>query len=329
MTTDWNGSPAEVGEERGPDADAAELEQQIAVTREQMAETVQAIGEKLSPTNIVAGAKDTVREATIGRVEDVADAATDMIGESVRTAQGAGSGLLDTIRANPIPAAMAAIGIAWLWRSRPTNGRGLEWNGRSRRAWDDRFDGRDRYGASGAWGTSGADSDRWRGSQTSADADRRSGEIATRAGESFSDSAARAGSAVSQFQQGAGRAVDEAARQAAITTRQAQGQFERLFDDSPLVVGAAALGVGALAATLLPNTEFEERLYGEPRDRLVGQVEEVAHDAIDRVDEQIQTQAASASTGASASSRTSSTGTTGTGTTGTGSTGTGSSTPSH
>ena len=311
MTIDRTDDFASRAEDRDPDAEAAELEEQIAVTRGQMAETVQAIGEKLSPTNIVAGAKESVREATIGRVEDVADAAGEMIGDSVRGAQDAGSGLLDTIRSNPIPAAMTAIGIAWLWRSRSTNGHHNGWNGGNGRSWEARSRESGPYGRSEFASRQSWDADAGRGGSAMGGAGRAAGDAAAQGGQTIGDAAARAGSAVGGLQEGASRAMDDVARQAATTTRQAQGQIERLFDDSPLVVGAAAVGIGALAASLIPNTEFEQRLYGQPRDQLIGQVEQVAQDALDQVDTHLQASSGSKSTSAGSTASSGSTGSSG------------------
>ena len=77
---------------------------EIEDTREEMTGTVQAIGERLDPANIVQDAKETVRDATVGKVEQMTSNAMD-------TATETGSGILETIRRNPLPAAMAAPNI--------------------------------------------------------------------------------------------------------------------------------------------------------------------------------------------------------------------------
>src|SRR3712207_8109438 len=69
---------------------------EIERTRADMSETVDAIQERLSPENLKEQAKDRVKEATVGR------------------AQEAGSGIMETIRANPLPAALTGIEIGWL-----------------------------------------------------------------------------------------------------------------------------------------------------------------------------------------------------------------------
>src|SRR5688572_16721627 len=124
-----------------------DIVEDIETTRGAMTETVQAIGDRLDPTNIVADAKATVREATVGKVEVMADNAGRMIEEAGYTAQNAGGSIVETIKRNPIPAAMAAIGIGWL-ATHTANG--------DRRYEGTRFDGRrSRPGDYGAGWTPG------------------------------------------------------------------------------------------------------------------------------------------------------------------------------
>ena len=55
-------------------------------------------------------AKTAVREATIGRVENMVESAQDTVRET-------GHSIVDTIKQNPIPVALATIGVAWLFMS--------------------------------------------------------------------------------------------------------------------------------------------------------------------------------------------------------------------
>ena len=99
-----------------------EIRENIVQTRAQMSGTIDAIQEKLDPDRLKAQVtdavheqvdvvKERVREATIGRAERMASD----FGDSARDA---GSGFLGTIKDNPIPAAMVALGVAWLWTKR-------------------------------------------------------------------------------------------------------------------------------------------------------------------------------------------------------------------
>lgn len=61
----------------------------------------------------IAHTKESVREATLGRVETFATQAGDVMNDTRDT-------LVETIRQNPIPAALAGVGIAWLLMNRST-----------------------------------------------------------------------------------------------------------------------------------------------------------------------------------------------------------------
>src|SRR4051812_21559582 len=63
----------------GADAtdETASLRADIEQTRSELSTTIDAIQEKLNPQNIVDQAKETVREATVGKVEHMVSNATD------------------------------------------------------------------------------------------------------------------------------------------------------------------------------------------------------------------------------------------------------------
>jgi ElaB/YqjD/DUF883 family membrane-anchored ribosome-binding protein len=64
-------------------------------------------GAKQMVRNEIAEAKHAVRDATIGRVEHMVDSAKSTLSDG-------GNTLVDTIRANPIPAILAGVGLTWL-----------------------------------------------------------------------------------------------------------------------------------------------------------------------------------------------------------------------
>lgn len=90
-------------DEPSPSAIRAEIER----TRDRLGETVEALGAQLNPSHLKQRVKDGVREATIGRVQYMASNTRERISET-------GRGLAQTIRDNPVPAALAATGISWL-----------------------------------------------------------------------------------------------------------------------------------------------------------------------------------------------------------------------
>lgn len=101
-----------------PEAIRVEIEE----TRVELGETIDAIQERLSPAHLKEQAKETVREATVGKAEQAVSGATD-------TAKGLGATMLETIKQNPLPAALAGIGLGWLVMKSRSGGSGRQSSG--------------------------------------------------------------------------------------------------------------------------------------------------------------------------------------------------------
>lgn len=107
---------SESARNRKPSPQVKTIEADLATTRERMGETLEELGARLNPDRLKQQAMDTVREATIGKVQIKARKTMD-------NATKAGHAATDVVRENPIPiamiAAMIAAGIGWLfWNSR-------------------------------------------------------------------------------------------------------------------------------------------------------------------------------------------------------------------
>ena len=94
--------------EASDEARTKEIRAEIEQAREDLSETVEAIQEKLRPSNIVASAAT----ATSERVKDMAHSAADTAGDWWETS--GGNGLVERLRNNPVPAFLATVGLAWL-----------------------------------------------------------------------------------------------------------------------------------------------------------------------------------------------------------------------
>jgi len=237
-------------------AEVEDLENDIAATRDEMTDTVQTIGERLDPANVIQDAKETVREATLGRVEH-------MTSNAMETATDAGSGIIDTMRRNPIPTAMAAIGIGWLLMNR-SDGRGSY---RSGAGWDGSWRDGERYGYAG---------------YPSGGRDRR---MTDRAGETIDQVGRKAGQVADDVRSTVGSTVGQFPDQVGSTAREVGWNAERLVQENPLALGAAAIAVGAAIGMALPETDVERNMLGGPAGSAIDQVQEAASDAV----EQLQT----------------------------------------
>ena len=245
------------------DPEVDDLVEDIASTRDEMAGTVEEIGDRLDPRHIVADARDTVRGATIGKVEEMATTAGDMVGDVGQAAQETGSGIVETIRRNPLPAAMIGLGVTWLAMSSRSNGmRASDWT-----------DGRAWSTARSTWDTTDPE---LRGDYDGS---------AYGMGDGVTD---RVGDAVGQVQ---GRAsevagqVQQTAAQLPNVARQLGDTAGRVVQENPLAVGAIALAVGAAVGMALPATRPERELMGQAADSLVGRAESAASEAMSQAEQ--------------------------------------------
>jgi len=103
----------------------AEIRIEIEETRADLAQTVEAIEQKLRPSAVAARAAESVKESAAAKVHALTGAAGDAVRTAggaaqravARTSQSAGEvagGVMGMVRENPIPAALIAIGTGWL-----------------------------------------------------------------------------------------------------------------------------------------------------------------------------------------------------------------------
>src|SRR3954465_10944222 len=142
----------------------SEIRQDIEQTREEMSETIDAIQEKLSPRNIVASATDKVKAATTEKVRSMTGSAAETAEDAMEYTREAAGGAMETVRDNPIPAALIGLGAAWLLMKRNDAGRS-SWRDRngappgygSADASNPRYNSGSRYDAVGEYDPSGFD----------------------------------------------------------------------------------------------------------------------------------------------------------------------------
>ncbi|HUE95345.1 MAG TPA: DUF3618 domain-containing protein [Longimicrobiaceae bacterium] len=297
--------------QRGANSTVA-IEEEIQRTRERMGQTVEALGKRLNPDRLKHEVRQNIREATIGKVENMARIAADRVDET-------GHSLMDNIRENPIPAAMVGIGLGWLLM----NGRRHEkHHGRHRGGFEREFGygpgytdletgpyDHDRSAHGGARGhreefsgergkvgqvaerasdlrDSAVDKgeemvDRAQARMTDVAHDVRdtARDMADRAQDTFETAGRRARSMANDFTRDTRRGA-----------HRVEDRFEEAIQTSPLAVGAAAVALGMAVGLSAPATRREVGLIGSRRDELMDQAEETtremagrARDVADRV----------------------------------------------
>lgn len=299
-----------------PGEDTAEIRADIEQTRAEMSETIEAIAERLNPTNIKEQVKeqvveqarevrDNVREATIGRAEDMVRNAGETVSEARYT-------LMETIRQNPIPAALTGIGLGWLWMNRKSGSSyrqpqfsdqrsysysGTPYQSSTSYSYDYGRGGYQDQGRVGQVVDRAQDmAGQARGTASSAVSQARDtagnavSQVADTAGNAASQVRDTAANVANQAQDTAGRVVDQVQETAEQAYYRAQYQAQRLEDrfqqslrTNPLGVGAVALALGAAAGLALPETQRENELLGETRDRLVERATDVAQNTMEKV----------------------------------------------
>lgn len=101
-----------------PTDEPSVIRAEIEETRAEMSETIDALQEKLSPQHLMEEAKETVRDATVGRIKDMASSATDTATGVATQVQEGAQQAVEYVRENPWPALLIGAGVTWmLWQT--------------------------------------------------------------------------------------------------------------------------------------------------------------------------------------------------------------------
>jgi len=244
--------------------DPATLEREIDQTRAEMDRTLGALERKLSPGQLL--------DQAMGYARDYGGEFASNLGDSIKT--------------NPMPALLTAVGIAWMVASsnRPKAPKPYDV--------DEGFESDDIE--STEFGETGDD----QGAMSKTG--RRVQAVAEGARQKLSSSRDAVGARMR-------RTSDTAQAQ----VRRAREGFKSLFEEQPLLIGALGIAVGAAIGAALPATEQENRLLGEMRDKSLSGLKERgaetynrARDSASRMGEEAKQRIAQAGNQSSASGTT-------------------------
>ena len=290
---------ANEGLDEETDMRTRELQAEIADTRDDMAETIDAIQDRLRPANLVSDATEQVKTAATQKMRDVAESAGDTAHNLMHQTRRGAADMVEGARRNPVPALMIGAGVAWLLMDRSKNsdrnytqynvqrqGSWKSWAGGSARsgyeqspAYGSRYDR-----STGAYGTNhvaaGTGVDLTEPQYADVD-DRYTNDTAAYG----TNRTWGSGGSRNLGNMGNMGAMDNMSETLSRTSRNAQNGLQRLLRDNPLLVGAAAVLVGAAVGAALPETERENQLMGETRDSVVNQAQDMARDAASTVQE--------------------------------------------
>ncbi len=247
--------------------EAAEIRADIEDTRLEMGDTLSELGDRLDPGNLVQQAKENVREATIGRVEETAKGMSDMV--------------METIKKNPIPAAMAGAGLALLWANR-SNGHG---NGQ-------RYDMY--YGTTSSYGQRLPYGQQRQGEGLG----QKVGDVAGNVGDTARGAVDQVGQTVGEIGQNVGQTAGQVGQNVGNTVGQVGTQLDRFMHSSPLAMAAIAAGAGAVLGSLLPETPQEREMLGDASRQFGNTVRDTVDQAATKAEEQMDKAEEKVATGA-------------------------------
>ena len=241
--------------------DPATLEREIDQTRANMDRTLGALERKFSPGQLLDQAMEFARENG---------------GEFANN-------LGRSVKENPVPALLTAVGIAWMVASSNRPKPALA------DAYDDHY-ARDDFNA--------VDFD-----------DRGYGDDAGHQNEGLTDKAQRLKASAEGTLSGAGQRVKSAAQRARrkltgtkdtvsaglrrtsgnaqVQTQRVREGFNSLLTEQPLLLGALGIAVGAAIGAALPPTEQEDRLFGSARDKALSEAKQRGTETYEQVREKV------------------------------------------
>lgn len=252
--------------------DSDEIRNEIEATRASMSETIDEIQDRLNPETLKAQAKGAVRDATIGRAQEAMENVSDRAQYMMTSTSGS---IVDTVRQNPVPAALAGIGFGWLWmnRSKTRTQQSYYQPRRHTTLVEGRYasPGFSRYQEREAYYMSRHDDE--------------SGGRLEGARDAVGDAADTVQAKAGQLTQRASDLGDQASEwsdRAQEGMADARTQAAEMFDRSPLVAGLLAAGAGLALGMLVPETEKENQWMGETRDQLMEQAQSKAQDVVEK-----------------------------------------------
>ncbi len=257
--------------------DVARLRADIEQTRAAMGDTLNAIQDRLSPERLKAQAKESIREATIGRVEKMARKAGDKAGDT-------GRGLMEVARDNPVPLALIGIGAGWLLYNAKKRSKRDSHYDRTAIGYESAYTGEGAYTAAhdrgiAARAEEAAHKVTEKVSQVGEAVKAKAGETAHH----VSDMAANVTHRVETIAGSAAHTVSEHAHRVEDTAESAAMKARDKYEETPWVGAAVAIALGAAAGLAIPGTRREQDLLGKKRDELLSRAKEIGREKLQAV----------------------------------------------
>jgi hypothetical protein len=228
---------------------------------------------KCDVRDAITDAKQSLRAATVGRVETLASNIGDTMTETKTT-------ILETVRANPIPAAIIGAGIAWMFinRTKSVQMKSRRYAGNFAGEAEGILDegsgfveaqiskvAHQAVDAAGNVMRSAGGQINTAAHNVADQAGRLGSTVQTKAKE-FAQTASQAGSRIATQ---AGQVYDRTSSMAKQGMQKVGSSYDTTLQENPLLIAGAAIAFGALLGFSLPRTRREDQLMGSQRDRLL------------------------------------------------------------
>jgi ElaB/YqjD/DUF883 family membrane-anchored ribosome-binding protein len=248
------------------------IKAQIEETRAQMGETIDALQERLSFSNLSEQVSDHVTNAIETATNTLYDAT---VGKAVGFMKNMGdevsnSGFVRTARENPLPLILIGLGAGLLAYNAYSG------KGRARRP----FQGNQRYlGDSAHSGDSAYNNSE---SGLLAGAQEKIGNVSNKVSNAASSAYEGVSSAMNTAYNSASDVANRAYSKAGELGSMAGDTYDRYLQENPLVLGAAAFAVGAVVGLAIPSTDYEGELMGDTRDELLRKAQNTGSALLDK-----------------------------------------------
>ena len=215
--------------------DPSQLEREVDERRAHMGETLNALEEKLSPNHLI---------------EQVLDYSRKNGGEFSRN-------LVNTVKNNPVPTLLTAVGLAWLMSGQNKSASAYQNQNQS-------LTGTASDTAAMRYGGHTTTSQSSTGQSSSGLSSSGHSSLAQSASHSAANLKHRAADMSSHLREQAQHTSESPRHQG----QRARASFGQLLEEQPLAMGALGIAIGALLGGSLPSTQTEDRLMGSSRDKL-------------------------------------------------------------
>jgi len=241
--------------------DPATLEREIDQTRANMDRTLGALERKFSPGQLLDQAMEFARENG---------------GEFANN-------LGRSLKENPVPALLTAVGIAWMAAS---SNRPQSWTAD---AYDDRYTRNDfnavEFDDTGYEDDAGDDKE---GLTEKAQRLKASAEgTLTEAGHRVKSAAERTRQKLAGSKETMAAGLRRTSGTAQAQTQRVREGFNSLLSEQPLLLGVLGIAVGAAIGAALPATEQEDRLFGSVRDKALSEVKQRGTESYEQMREKV------------------------------------------